>query len=200
MQSIQIMLVCVPPFFQTLIIQNHTYKDTDAFNHDSGRGGGFGVPITADDAIAYIKKLAAEAHTYNMSMGLKNSEEILLSVLPDINFAVNEECASTSNSDGCIAYAELIDAGKPVFHIEYANYKTSGNETVLSSKKAELYGLSSTEIEDLLCLKTTLPQKRVLALDTSSKFSTVIKVLGLDGWVKYCDGIEAATVTKPSGK
>jgi Glycoside-hydrolase family GH114 len=134
-----------------------------------------------------------------MSMGLKNSEEILESVLPDINFAVNEECASTSNSEGCIAYDKLIRAGKPVFHIEYANHRARGNETVLSSTKSELRGLDSSGIENLLCLKTTLPRKRVLALDTSSKFSTVIKVLGLDGWVKYCDGIEAATVTKPSG-
>jgi hypothetical protein len=136
-----------------------------------------------------------------MSMGLKNSEEILQQVLPYIDFAVNEECASTSNSDGCYAYDPLIRAGKPVFHIEYANHRSArggGSETVLSSTKSELRGLDSDGIQSLLCLKTTLPRKRVLALDTSSKFSTVIKVLGLDGWVMYCDGIEAATVTKPT--
>lgn len=73
----------------------------DAFDRNR-KAGGFSKRLTKQDSVSYIKKIAAEARIYNMSTGLKNTEEFLASVTEHVRFAVNEECASTADSDGCI--------------------------------------------------------------------------------------------------
>jgi hypothetical protein len=187
-------LVSEPPF------QSQPLTRPDAFNHESGRGGGFLRKITKADTVAYIKKLSEEAARYGMSMGLKNAEELLDQVQPYIQFAVNEECASMANSDGCEPYSPLIRAGKPVFHIEYAKWTpaATGNVTIRSDKMAYMR-YSSDALENLYCLKTTLPRMKRVPGDVAPLFSTVIKVLGLDGWVLYCDGNWGVTVTTTRG-
>jgi hypothetical protein len=89
----------------------------DAFNRNK-KAGGFSKKLTKQDSITYIKKVAAEAAGYNMSTGLKNTEELISSVQDSVQFAVNEECASTADSDGCAPYIDFLKSGKPVFHIE----------------------------------------------------------------------------------
>jgi hypothetical protein len=173
----------------------------DAFNHESRRGGGFLRKLTKADTVAYVKKLSDEAARYGMSMGLKNAEELLDQVQPYIHFAVNEECASMANSDGCEPYSPLIRAGKPVFHIEYARWTPAagtGNVTIRSDKAAYML-YSSSALEQLYCLQTTLRGMKRVPGDVAPLFSTVIKVLGLDGWVLYCDGQWGVTVTTVSG-
>lgn len=58
--------------------------------YDNEKGGGFRRPLTKFDSIIYFRKLAREAKRYGMSIGLKNSADILESVAGDIQFAVNE--------------------------------------------------------------------------------------------------------------
>lgn len=60
--------------------------------YDNEKGGGFRRPLTKSDSITYVRKLAREAKRYGMSIGLKNSGDILKSVQDDIHFAVNEVC------------------------------------------------------------------------------------------------------------
>jgi hypothetical protein len=135
-----------------------------------------------------------------MSMGLKNAEELLDQVQPYIHFAVNEECASMQNSDGCEPYSPLIRAGKPVFHIEYATWVPRGGSNVtIRSDKREYVRYSSDALEQLYCLQTTLPRMKIVPGDVAPLFSPVTKVLGLDGWVLYCDGQWGETVTTASG-
>jgi hypothetical protein len=51
-----------------------------------------------------------------MTIGLKNSLQLLSSVSDVITFAVNEQCAYYQE---CYWYRDLIAAGKPVYEIEY---------------------------------------------------------------------------------
>ena len=172
----------------------------DAFNHESRRGGGFLRKLTKPDTVAYVKTLSDEAAKYGMSMGLKNAEELLDQVQPYIHFAVNEECASMANSEGCEPYSPLIRAGKPVFHIEYAKWTPTGaNNVTIRSDKVAYMRYSSDALEQLYCLQTTLPRMKRVPGDLAPLFSTVIKVLGLDGWVLYCDGQWGVTVTTATG-
>lgn len=69
----------------------------DPFNDDFNRGGGF--QLTKDDSVLFLKKMAAEAKRYGMSVGLKNAEDILPNVTDIIQFAVNEvECSAPSQT------------------------------------------------------------------------------------------------------
>lgn len=60
--------------------------------------------------------MAAEASKYNMRIGLKNALDIVDTLTPTVDFAVNEQCAQLSE---CDRYNAFLAAGKPVFHIEY---------------------------------------------------------------------------------
>jgi len=64
--------------------------NVDPFNDDFDRGGGFKPKLTADDSVVFMKRLAAEAKRYGMSIGLKNAENILPNITDVIQFAVNE--------------------------------------------------------------------------------------------------------------
>ncbi|KAE9979414.1 hypothetical protein BLS_009835 [Venturia inaequalis] len=101
--------------------------------YDNEKGGGFRRPLTKSDSITYVRKLAREAKRYGMSIGLKNSGDILKSVQDDIHFAVNEECAELKE---CDIYKDFLypkdknRTPKPVFHIEYVSKKAKpGTET-----------------------------------------------------------------------
>jgi hypothetical protein len=123
-----------------------------------------------------------------MSTGLKNGDQILNTVMDSVQFAVNEECQSYG---GCSVYDKFLAAGKPVYHIEYAHHSVSQGDVVLTSDNPDLAGMSSDDIKQLFCLQRDLPKGAKSA--DSSKFSTVIKNLSLDGWVLYCDGTYATT-------
>jgi Glycoside-hydrolase family GH114 len=81
-----------------------------------------------------MKFMSDEALRYNMSIGLKNSLQILGQLNPYIQFAVNEECASMSE---CGLYASFLQS-KPVFHIEYVKRNRG-------SGLGELFGSSTTD-------------------------------------------------------
>lgn len=61
--------------------------------YDNEKGGGFRRPLTKRDSIIYVRKLAREARRYGLSIGLKNSGDILKAVQDNIQFAVNEVCS-----------------------------------------------------------------------------------------------------------
>ena len=98
-----------------------------------------------------------------MSTGLKNAGDIIPSVLSLVAFSVNEQCVQYSE---CETFAPFIQAGKPVFNIEYPP-GAPGN-------------VSSGQVQQI-CSRTGQSQG-------AGNFSTVIKTLELDGWVEYCNG------------
>ncbi|ARQ72400.1 endo alpha-1,4 polygalactosaminidase [Streptomyces marincola] len=76
-----------------------------------------GFPLTAGDQLAYNRMVADLAHERGLSVGLKNDLPQIPELVGDFDFAVNEECAEFGE---CAALTPFIDAGKAVFHVEYA--------------------------------------------------------------------------------
>jgi hypothetical protein len=104
-----------------------------------------------------------------MSIGLKNAGDIIPSVLPVVDFSINEQCVQY---DECAPFTAFTKASKPVFHIEYPS---------------ELKSKTTKHI----CARTG-PAKDAV------EFSTVLKNMDLDGWVQFCDGYTATTPTTTS--
>ncbi|KAF2013349.1 carbohydrate-binding module family 1 protein [Aaosphaeria arxii CBS 175.79] len=84
--------------------------NTDGYQNDNG------LNLRNTDLIDYMRWLQKTAAGYNMKIGLKNSLDILPTIGPIMDFAVNEQCAQLSE---CTAYNDFLASGKPVFHIEY---------------------------------------------------------------------------------
>lgn len=158
--------------------------------------------------MTYLRKLSAEAAKYGMATGLKNAEELLPQVIPDVQFAVNEQCQMDGD---CAVYNALLDAGKPVFHIEYTTpcFGAGGSSVLLGSSDPQLAGYTSSQLKDLFCMdsaglggKKTGEGKAVVPVKDApekAKFSTIIKVLLLDGWAFYCDGSSDTTAIMDVG-
>lgn len=93
-------------------------KGFDAVEPDNvdGYANNSGFPLTKADQIAYLEFLATAAHERGLSIGLKNSVELVDDVVGSFDFAVNEECAAYNE---CAEMSPFIDAGKAVFHVEY---------------------------------------------------------------------------------
>jgi hypothetical protein len=104
----------------------------------------------------------------NLTLGLKNAGDIIPTVLPIVHFSVNEECVKENE---CSTFHAFIDAGKPVFHIEYPD-KAGEDENRSGLKKDVVNKYCSTSGD----------------AQGSDGFSTVLKKMDLDGWVEYCDG------------
>ncbi|MDT0305413.1 endo alpha-1,4 polygalactosaminidase [Streptomyces sp. DSM 44917] len=76
-----------------------------------------GFPLTAGDQLAYNRMIADLAHERGLSVGLKNDLPQIPELVDDFDFAVNEECAEFGE---CDRLTPFIEAGKAVFHAEYA--------------------------------------------------------------------------------
>jgi len=75
-----------------------------------------GFDLTADDQLAFNRFIANEAHTRDLSVGLKNDLEQVNDLLAYFDFQVNEQC---HEFDECDTLLPFIDAAKPVFNAEY---------------------------------------------------------------------------------
>lgn len=132
--------------------------------HDNGLG------LTKQDSIDFVKFLAKEARSHNMSTGLKNAGEIIDNVINDVDFCINEQCAEYRE---CRTFSKFIRAGKPVFQIEYPEGAPHVDDRVAD----EIFS-------------------RRGSAEGSGNFSTVIKTLDLDGWVRYDRGKIFKTILK----
>ena len=121
-----------------------------------------------------MQYLSEVARPLNLSLGLKNGKAIISAVLPLVDFSVNEQCAQYNE---CSDFQPFVEAGKPVFHIEYPGGDGDLQQSVQSN------GFS----EDT--------KKKYCTSQGSTGFSTVLKKMSLDGWVEYCDGKVQATDT-----
>ena len=88
-----------------------------------------------------------------------------------VDFSVNEQCVKYGE---CDKYAAFIDADKPVFHIEYPDSAPD---------------VSASEV-DRVCTDEG-------DAEGTSKFSTLVKNMNVDGWVEYCNGHYATTEMVP---
>ncbi len=99
-------------------------KGCDGVDPDNVNGytNDTGFPLSYEDQITYNIFLAEAAHLRGLSIGLKNDLEQINDLLPYYDWALNEECFSYNE---CELLLPFIQAGKPVFVIEY---ETSAEE------------------------------------------------------------------------
>ncbi|MEN3585173.1 endo alpha-1,4 polygalactosaminidase [Streptomyces sp. ZYX-F-203] len=105
----------------------------DGYAHDTG------FPLDESDQLRYNRMIADLAHDRGMAVGLKNDLGQIPQLVGDFDFAVNEECAQY---DECERLTPFIDAGKAVFHVEYAEPRKAfcpvARELGLSSMRKKL--------------------------------------------------------------
>ncbi|OCK83486.1 glycoside hydrolase family 114 protein, partial [Lepidopterella palustris CBS 459.81] len=146
-------------------IQLAAAKGCDGIDPDNmdGYGNNNGLNLQPSDSIAFLNILSSAASSNNLAMGLKNSLEILPSVIDKIQFAVNEQCHANAE---CETYAPLTAKGKPVFNIEYPDSAPN----VFSADRSKLCGTMG-----------------------AAHMRTLLKMVDLGGWVEFCDGTTAET-------
>ncbi|MEU8622131.1 endo alpha-1,4 polygalactosaminidase [Streptomyces sp. NPDC048623] len=93
-------------------------KGFDAVEPDNmdGYTNRTGFPLTAADQLTYNRLIARLAHERGLAVGLKNDLDQIPQLLPDFDFAVNEQCAEYEE---CELLTPFVAAGKAVFHVEY---------------------------------------------------------------------------------
>lgn len=81
-----------------------------------------GFHLKRADNIAYIRRLAAEAHVRGLAFGLKNASELsrYASVMSVVDFTVTEDCFKQG---WCADSKNFVVAHKPVFALEYTDNK-----------------------------------------------------------------------------
>ena len=99
-------------------IQLAQQKGCDGVDPDNidGYGNDSGFPLTKATGTDYVKFLASTSHGLGLACGLKNGGDIVGSVIGDVEWELNEQCVVYSE---CDSLQPFIEAGKPVFHIEY---------------------------------------------------------------------------------
>ncbi|UES57857.1 endo alpha-1,4 polygalactosaminidase [Roseibium aggregatum] len=84
----------------------------DVHDNDSG------FPITADDVVAYVARLAAIAHSLELGIGQKNVPDLTADLINHMDFLIAESCFQDKWCDDVNAY---VRAGKPIFDAEYTD-------------------------------------------------------------------------------
>ncbi|MGY4912171.1 endo alpha-1,4 polygalactosaminidase [Micromonospora aurantiaca (nom. illeg.)] len=84
--------------------------DADGYRHRSG------FPLDFDDQLLFNRRLAGLARKLDLSPGLVDDVPQVAALAPDFDFAVNQECVRRRE---CAKLLPFVDAGKPVFHVEY---------------------------------------------------------------------------------
>lgn len=124
--------------------------NVDGYENDKKLG------LTSESSVDYMNFLASAAHARGLGIGLKNAAAIVRDVVGNMQFAVNEQCVQYQE---CADFRAFIDAGKPVFGIEYP----AGAPKVTSAEKSSICDDKDAQ-----------------------GFSTLIKELDLNEWVEAC--------------
>jgi hypothetical protein len=82
----------------------------DGFTNDTG------FELSGEDALGYTQWLAEEAHSRGLAIGLKNAPENASELEPHFDWVITESCFVYG---WCADMLPFIEAGKPVFAIEY---------------------------------------------------------------------------------
>jgi len=125
----------------TARIEAAAEKGCDAVDPDNVNGfeNETGFPLTRADQVAFDRWLFDEVHRAGLAVGLKNGLSLVDELIDHVDFQVNEECIEQG---GCAPLAAFVEAGKPVWSIEYA-----GDPDAVCTEAAEL-GFA-TVIKDL---------------------------------------------------
>lgn len=143
--------------------------NVDAWIDGSTDPTGFG--LKPEDYADYLTTLAKYAHSLgtkaggSLLVGQKNAPDIASTLSSVLDFAVLESCREW---DFCGDFQSYIEAGKPVFQIEYP-------------KSVEEEGSLSDEDKKFFCEESTTKHG-------DEGFSKILKFASeqLDGWGQYC--------------
>jgi len=93
-------------------------KGCDGVDPDNVNGyvNDTGFSINFSDQLAYNIFLAEAAHSRGLAIGLKNDLEQVSELLPYFDWILNEECFTYQECDALLPF---VQAGKPVFVVEY---------------------------------------------------------------------------------
>jgi len=110
--------------------------NTDCFsNSDCWQNLGFASSDAAKPyQITYNKWLAATAHQNGLAIALKNTVDLVDTLSPYFDCAINEQCLTYGE---CDAYTNFVSSGKPVFHVEYISdpsFCTSSKQYSIQTK------------------------------------------------------------------
>jgi hypothetical protein len=110
------------------------WDNVDGYSNRSG------FPLTAADQTNYNALLANLAHSRGLSVALKNAVELVPTLAPYFDYAVNEECQRYKE---CGTYTgNFVQAAKPVFQVEYsgtlASICTNANQSGRNAIKKSL--------------------------------------------------------------
>jgi hypothetical protein len=86
------------------------FDNVDAYQNRSG------FALTAHDQLKYNGWLANQAHLRGLSAALKNDLDQVKQLLPYFDYALDEQCFQYKECDKLLPF---INAGKPVFEVEY---------------------------------------------------------------------------------
>jgi hypothetical protein len=75
-----------------------------------------GYALTPDDQLSYNIWITEQAHARNLAVGLKNDLDQIPALVAYYDWAINEQCFQYNECDLLLPF---IQAGKPVFGIEY---------------------------------------------------------------------------------
>jgi hypothetical protein len=94
-------------------------KGFDAVEPDNVDGfeNATGFPLNAQDQLTYNRMIAAIAHAYGLSVGLKNDPDQIPDLLSDFDWTLDEQCFQYQFCDQLLPF---IQSGKPVFEVEYS--------------------------------------------------------------------------------
>jgi hypothetical protein len=90
--------------------------DAVEFDNVDGYQNATGFPLTGADQLRYDVFLANAAHARGLSAFLKNDLGQIPKLLPYFDASLNEQCFQYSE---CRALGRFVNAGKPVFNVEY---------------------------------------------------------------------------------
>lgn len=86
------------------------FDNVDGYTNDTG------FPLTAADQLRFNRWLAQQAHARGLGVALKNDLGQAADLVADFDFAIVESCFTY---DECHLARPFLDAGKPVFVVEY---------------------------------------------------------------------------------
>jgi hypothetical protein len=98
-----------------------------------------GFPLTAQDQLTYNASLANLAHSYGLTVALKNDVEQVADLAPYFDYAVNEQCQQYNECGGYTT--SFINAGKTVWQVEY---KLSQSKYCAAANSANRNAISKT--------------------------------------------------------
>ncbi|XP_014784752.1 uncharacterized protein LOC106879613 isoform X2 [Octopus bimaculoides] len=106
----------------------------DAYENDNGLG------LTANDQLQYNIWLSVEAHSRNLSIGLKNDPNQAAKLEKYFDWALTESCMKYKE---CDLFKPFIQNNKAVFHVEYVRNRSRGKRVKQTVCKRITKGFST---------------------------------------------------------